>query len=93
MTLFRKTTRYYSDEYELDGLLTALGNRIQIEGSDGEEGVDGEALPFYIGAFTAINILKSYDEVRDQSVFMGFFEDSLRNAGIKMRGDFRASKS
>lgn len=90
MTLFRKTTRYYSDEFDLNGLLNALAHRIDVEGPDGEEGIDGDALPYYIGAFTAINILKSYDELRDQSVFMKFFEDSLRSAGIKMRGDYRA---
>ena len=86
MTLFRKTTRFYADELDLRGLINALANRIDIEANSEDE---SEALPYYLGAVTAINILASHDEIRDQSVFMGLFDDTLRHEGIPLKGDYR----
>lgn len=87
MTLFRKTTRFYADEFDIRGLINALGNRIDIEANT--EG-ESEALPYYLGAVTAINILANHDEIRDQSVFMGLFDDTLKSEGIRLKGDWRA---
>lgn len=79
MTLFRKTTRFYSDEYELRGLVNALGNKVSDENLI-------KAQPYYLGALTAINILASSEELRDQMAFMAIFDQTLRNEGILEQG-------
>lgn len=75
MTLFRKTTRFYSDEYEMRGAVTAFNNKIAMEDLGG-------ALPYYIGAAMVLNILLNHDEIRDQSVLMDFFEMQLQDQEI-----------
>lgn len=76
MTLSRRTSRIYMDDYDLKGAMTALGLRV-------EECAPSKATPYYAGARAALNIIYGYDEVRDQSVFMAAFDSLLRDAGIE----------
>ena len=85
MTLCRKSSRYYLDEFDVNGLFNALGRRIDLEINNNDE--NGEAYPFYMGAAMAINILRTRDETRDQSVFMQLFENQLREEGIPLAVD------
>ena len=73
-SLFRRTTRYYSDEYELDGALNAFQNRI--------ENCSDDALPYYMGAFLILSIFYNSEEIRDQSVLMAAFENGLKQQRI-----------
>ena len=85
MTLCRHTERIYIDKLDLDGIMNVLARRIDGEIHDGGE--KGPAFPFYMGAALAINIFRSRDETRDQSVFMAVMENQLREEGIPLAID------
>ena len=85
MTLCRKTSKYYMDEYDVNGLFNVLSRRIDLEINNNEE--NGEAYPYYMGAALLLNILRNREETRDQSVFMGIFENQLREEGILLAVD------
>ena len=73
MSLSRHTSRIYMDEYDLDGALKVLGDRI-------EEGAD--ATPYYVGAHMVLNLIKNHEDIRDQSVLMALVDRQLAEAGI-----------
>lgn len=85
MTLFRHTTRYYSDEFELNGVKNALRNL--VESTD-----CGDAEPYYLGAAMTFDILTSHEDIRDQSVFLGLFDTALKENGIDTakKGNYHA---
>lgn len=85
MTLWRKTTRYYSDEAELEGLRKALANRIDSEVRNNED--DGEAFPYYAGAAIMLDLMLGHDEFRDQLSLMSLFDETLRQEGIALQID------
>lgn len=85
MTLWRKTTRYYSDEYELRGLLNALA--IAIDSEHINNVGPGEALPYYMGAAVLLNLLLNHEEIRDQQALMSLFNQTLRDEGIDIQMD------
>lgn len=65
MTLCRHSSRLYIDEYDLDGTLKVLGDRI-AEGT-----VD---MPYYVGAHLALNIIRNHDHIDSQREFMQLFD-------------------
>lgn len=76
MTLSRKTSRIYMDDYDLTGACNVLDRRV----TDHEK---CEATPYYGGALMALEILLTHDDIRDQSVFMMLFDAELDEAGIE----------
>ena len=85
MTLWRKTTRYYSDEEDMRGLFKAFANRIDNEVINNQE--NGEALPYYMGAEILINLLLNHSDIRNQISLIGLFDETLRNEGIELQVD------
>ena len=69
MTLFRAyqpNTRI--DHYELDGLINRLDREIDERGEDGDVRV-----PYLVGAFTAMSIMRHHEIVDTQDDFMRLF--------------------
>lgn len=85
MTLWRKTTRYYSDEYELRGLLNAFA--VAIDSEQINNVGPGEAFPYYMGAAVLLNLLLNHEEIRDQQAMMSLFDQTLRDEGIEIQTD------
>lgn len=69
MTLCRHSSRLYIDEYDLDGTLKVLADRI------GEGTGD---TPYYVGAHLALNILRNHDYIDTQREFMQLFDAVLK---------------
>lgn len=68
MTLCRHSSRLYVDEYDLDGTLKVLADRI---------GEGTEDTPYYVGAHLALNILRNHDHIESQREFMLAFDAVL----------------
>lgn len=68
MTLCRHSSRLYIDEYDLDGTLKVLADRI---------GEGTEAMPYYVGAHLALNILRNHDYIDTQREFMQLFDSVI----------------
>ena len=64
--LWKKTSRYYVDEYDLDGLCTALSNRFDETGG-----------ALYMGALLLAETLAEQEDMRDQSVCMALLEAKI----------------
>ena len=65
MTLCRHSSRVYMDEYDLDGVLKVLADRI----GDGTED-----MPYYIGAHLALNLIRNHEHIDTQRQFMQLFD-------------------
>lgn len=65
MTLCRHSSRLYVDEYDLDGTLKVLADRI---------GEGTEDMPYYVGAHLALNILRNHEHIDTQREFMQLFD-------------------
>lgn len=72
MTLCRHSSRLYVDEYDLDGTLKVLADRI------GEGTAD---MPYYVGAHLALNILRNHEYIDTQREFMAAFDAAMRKGG------------
>ena len=68
MTLCRHSSRLYMDEYDLDGVLKVLADRI------GEGTAD---MPYYVGAHLALNILRNHEYIDTQREFMALFDSVI----------------
>ena len=73
MTLCRHSSRVYMDEYDLDGVLKVLADRI---------GEGTEDTPYYIGAHIALNLIRNHEHIDTQREFMQLFDRVMerRNA-------------
>ena len=60
------------DHYELDGLLTRLDREIAELGENGEL-----STPYYVGASTALRILRYHERVETQDDFINIFRKYL----------------
>ena len=77
MSFSRRTSRIYMDEYDIQGALKVLADRIED---------DGVHRPFYEGARIALGLIYAHDDIRDQSVFMQLFDNKLietKQEGLK----------
>ena len=70
MTLCRHSSRVYMDEYDIDGVLKVLADRI-AEGT--------EEMPYYMGAHLALNLIRNHDYIDTQREFMQLFDRVLGN--------------
>ena len=68
MSLSRHTSKIYIDEYDLDGVLKVLADRIGFMNC-------GTLRDYHIGAHLALNLIRNHEEIRDQSVFMALFDN------------------
>lgn len=68
MTFSRHSSRVYMDEYDLDGAINVLRQRIQEQDDD---------LPYYQGAHLALNIIRNHDHIESQREFMLAFDAVL----------------
>lgn len=68
MTLCRHSSRLYVDEYDLDGTLKVLADRI---------GEGTEDMPYYVGAHLALNILRNHEHIDTQREFMQLFDSVI----------------
>lgn len=68
MTLCRHSSRVYMDEYDLDGVLKVLADRI---------GEGAEDMPYYVGAHLALNLLRNHDYIDTQREYMMLFDRVL----------------
>lgn len=75
MTLSRKTSRIYMDEYDLQGVLNVISRRL-------DEHSPCDASSYYSGAAIALSIIYQHDDIRDQSVFMDLFDNQLKELGV-----------
>lgn len=71
MSFSRHTSRIYMDEYDIQGALKVLSDRI-VEGTTD--------MPYYIGAHLALNLIHNHEDIRDQSVFLQLFDNQLEQA-------------
>lgn len=72
MSLSRHTSKIYIDEYDLDGVLKVLSDRIAFEDA-------GAVRDYCIGAHVALNLIRNHDEIRDQSVFVALFDNVINS--------------
>lgn len=81
MALSRHTSKVYIDEFDLQGTIKVLGDRIAMAPS--------EASPYYHGALLAFNLINNHSEIRTQADFMKLFEVQLFENGIidKLEGN------
>lgn len=70
MSLSRHTSKIYIDEYDLDGVLKVLADRIGFMNC-------GTLRDYCIGAHLALNLIRNHEEIRDQSVFMALFDNII----------------
>lgn len=61
------------DHYDLDGLLSVLDRRIDELGSDGDP-----STRFYVGAYSALSILRYHEFVDTQADFMALLDRLYR---------------
>lgn len=72
MSLSKHTSRIYMDDYDVQGTMKVLADRITADPD-----MVQEATPFYLGAYITFQIIHEQTDVRDQSAFMGLFELKL----------------
>lgn len=72
MTLCRHSSRVYMDEYDLDGVLKVLADRI---------GEGTEDMPYYIGAHIALNLIRNHEHIDTQREFMQLFDRVMEKRG------------
>ena len=80
MSFSRHTSRIYMDDDDVSGALNVLSRRIAANA-----GTDAEA--YYVGAHLLLNLINNHEELRDQSVVMMLFDQSLENNGLEVRKD------
>ena len=73
MSLSCHTSRIYIDEYDLDGVLKVLSDRIASEDA-------GAVRDHCIGAHVALSLIRNHDEIRDQSVFVALFDNVINSS-------------
>ena len=74
MTLARKSSRIYMDEFDVDGLLKVLDRRAA-------ESTDSIVWARYSGAARAISIISYHDYIDTQADFMRLFEKDIPKEG------------
>lgn len=74
MALSRHTSKVYIDEFDLQGTIKVLADRIAMEPSD--------ATPYYLGALLAFNLISNHMEIKTQADFMNLFDVQLYENGI-----------
>lgn len=74
MSLWRRTSRGYIDEYDLWGAVNALTRRA-VEGR-------GDAALVYTGAVLVLDILCNHDEIRDQSQLVQLVDRWMEDNGL-----------
>lgn len=80
MSLSRHSSKIYLDEYDIDGVLKVLAERIGYMNC-------GTARDYHIGAHLALNLIRNHEEIRDQSVFMALFDNVINaNEGESNEG-------
>ena len=75
MTLSRHSSRVYMDEYDLDGVLNALAQRIDL--AEGGPQFYEDNRHYYMGAHIALNIIRNHDYIDTQREFMELFDGVL----------------
>lgn len=69
MTLCNHSSRVYADEYDMQGLLKVLADRIALNDADQE---------VYAGAHLTVNLLLNHT-FKTQADFMAVFDQQLKN--------------
>ena len=75
MALSRHTSRIYMDEFDIQGTIKVLSDRII-------EHPDAASTPYYLGAHLAFNLINNHSEIRNQADFMALFDVQLYENGI-----------
>lgn len=75
MAFSRHTSRIYMDDFDVQGTLKVLSDRIVSD-------PDSPATPYYVGAHLILNLINNQSEIRDQSVVMRLFDVQLYENGI-----------
>lgn len=75
MSFSHYSPRIYMDIDDVKATADVLSRRINADG-------ESLAAPFYMGAYLALFFILVHDDIRDQSVFMKLFDNSLKEQGI-----------
>lgn len=79
MSLWRRTSRGYIDEYDLWGAINALTRRV--------EEAQGDAALVYTGTVLVLDILYNHDELRDQSELVMLVDRWMADNGLAPGAD------
>lgn len=74
MALSRHTSRIYLDDFDVQGTIKVLGDRVAMGQTD--------AVPYYHGALLAFNLINNHTEIRTQADFIKLFDVQLFENGI-----------